>query len=357
MKRYRNLPGIILLVISVILLSNEQIPAWIPLVALVLSSALLVWGARGNYYFSKAVKLFQSGGDGKKTLECFEKALKAGISDQYTVIAASVLLRANMSENAKEALEPITKGSNDKRAAEAKAVLSIYYWYHGDIDRAIELCESAKEGPGKRDKNIYVNLCTYYLSKGDIRSFRENLKAGIGIDDGSPAIIDFRAVSYILEGNYKAAGAIITDMLDKSTPAFSDPYIHLAMAYLFYGERDKAIDAIGRARDTVCHMTSIYKREDIEKLEAAIRDDWQVIPATEAILGNPLMFINGRLPDWERAAEPFTGMMLPETHGGLDLQEPPVLTIVEDVAEEPKDSDDVDTDLSESDEEWIRRHS
>ena len=146
-------------------------------------------------------------------------------------------------------------------------------------------------------------------------------------------------------------------MLDKSTPAFSDPYIHLAMAYLFYGERDKAIDAIGRARDTVCHMTSIYKREDIEKLEAAIRDDWQVIPATEAILGNPLMFINGRLPDWERAAEPFTGMMLPETHGGLDLQEPPVLTIEEDVAEEPKDSDDVDTDLSESDEEWIRRHS
>lgn len=355
MKRYRNIPGIILLVISVILMSNESVPSWVSLLVLLAAAVVLVVNSRGNIYFSRAVKLFQSGGDGQKTLDYFEKALKAGIPDQYTVIAASVLLRAKMSDEAKDALEPVIKSGSDKNSAEAKTVLSIYYWYHGDIDKAIELCESAMEGAGKKNRNVYVNLCTYSLARGDVRKFREYLKAGLAVDDGSPALIDFRAISYILEGNYKAAGAVIAAMLEKSTPAFADPYIHLAMVYLYYGERDKAIDAIAKAKTTLYHMTSIYSRDDIRKIDEAIRSDWDVIPFAKALENDPLSFINGKIPEWEKASEPFSGKTLPECHGGLDLSEPPVLAVSEEA--DDKDEDDVDTDLSASDEEWIRSHS
>ena len=353
MKRYRNIPGIVLLVIAMILMTNEQIPAWISLVILAVAAVLLIINARGNVYFSKAVKLFQSNGDPEKTKAYFEKALDAGVPDQYMIIAASVLLRSNMSVKAKDALEPIAAGSNEKRAAEAKTVLSIYYWFSKDPEKAIALCESAKEGEGRKDRNVYVNLCTYYLGTGDVKKFRENLKEGLAIDPDSPALADFRAVSYILEGNYKAAGSLLTDLLEKATPAFADPYIHLAMVYLYYGEREKAQDALSKARETVFHITSIYSRDDVTRLGAAVDDDWQIMPAVHAIFSDTLSFINGKVPEWGKADEPCHEME--KTHNGLELEEPASISYEDE--EEKEDSDDVSTELSESDEEWIRRHS
>ena len=353
MKRYRNIPGIVLLVIAMILMTNEQIPAWISLVILAVAAVLLIINARGNVYFSKAVKLFQSNGDPEKTKAYFEKALDAGVPDQYMIIAASVLLRSSMSVKAKDALEPIAAGSNEKRAAEAKTELSIYYWFSKDPEKAISLCESAKEGEGRKDRNVYVNLCTYYLGTGDVKKFRENLKEGLAIDPDSPALADFRAVSYILEGNYKAAGSLLTDLLEKATPAFADPYIHLAMVYLYYGEREKAQDALSKARETVFHITSIYSRDDVTRLGAAVDDDWQIMPAVNAIFSDTLSFINGKVPEWGKADEPCHEME--KTHNGLKLEEPASISYEDE--EEKEDSDDVSTELSESDEEWIRRHS
>ena len=253
----------------------------------------------------------------------------------------------------REAITTAEKGLRMEPASSIAALnLSGIHSMAGNTEKAIKLCEEARNG-GCRDRNLWINLCTYYLGTGDVKKFRENLKEGLAIDPDSPALADFRAVSYILEGNYKAAGSLLTDLLEKATPAFADPYIHLAMVYLYYGEREKAQDALSKARETVFHITSIYSRDDVTRLGAAVDDDWQIMPAVNAIFSDTLSFINGKVPEWGKADEPCHEME--KTHNGLELEEPASISYEDE--EEKEDSDDVSTELSESDEEWIRRHS
>ena len=118
-------------------------------------------------------------------------------------------------------------------------------------------------------------------------------------------------------------------------------------------EWEKAQDALSKARETVFHITSIYSRDDVTRLGAAVDDDWQIMPAVNAIFSDTLSFINGKVPEWGKADEPCHEME--KTHNGLELEEPASISYEDE--EEKEDSDDVSTELSESDEEWIRRHS
>ncbi len=351
MKRYKTVPGIIVMVASLGLMMIESLPPWISMAVFAAGALLLIWGTRGNFWFAKAAKLFQSGKDPKKAMEYFSKALASGLPDQYAIIAASLLLRDGMNEEGRKALEPITKSSDRKKAAEAKTALSMYYWYSGDLDKAIELCEEAKSEIGDKDRNVHVNLCTYYLRKGSMKDFRRCLKDGLDIQKlDSPALIDFKAISYILDGNYNDAAIFLSALLGKTSPSFADPYVHMAMVYLHYGERRKAVIELEKAAGTRFSKTSIYSRDDIEKLIEGLKDDESVIPIYKAISAEPLTLINGHLPSWEKG-ERFEGDIIPGTQPLPDLTLPGELPL----REEGNDQD-VSTELSESDEEWIRRH-
>ena len=72
-------------------------------------------------------------------------------------------------EKGREILEHLSNGNNPKTKDASKVSLSMYWWMKGDLDKAIELSEKALEN-GCKDKNLYVNLCTYLLEKGSIET-------------------------------------------------------------------------------------------------------------------------------------------------------------------------------------------
>ena len=85
----------------------------------------------------------------------------------------------------------------------------------------------------------------------------------------------------------------------------------------------------------------------------ALSDSYECVPFTEAANRDNkaiLKIVNGGLPRWEAAAEPFTGDAIP----GYPAM--PEFKLEIRNAEEELDDRDVDTELNEDDERWLERH-
>ena len=90
----------------------------------------------------------------------------------------------------------------------------MYWWMKGDLDKAIELSEKALEN-GCRDKNLYVNLCTYLLEKGDYKEYRKYIKDCNDKSLATPAILDLEAAYYMIQKDWKKAGTYLTSLLKR----------------------------------------------------------------------------------------------------------------------------------------------
>lgn len=352
MRKYHTLPALILLAVSIVLLMIESVPKAAALTVLVIAALLLVYLSRGNLYFSRAVNIVRGNKKEKypKAIDLFTKALKAGLPSKFAVVAASMLLQNGKAEEAKGYLEPLTKDSDASIAAEASVTLSMYYWYIKDLDKAIELCENVKE-KGKADKNLYINLATYYLKAGRTRDFKDLMKE---IDIGkykSAAMIDFNAVNALLEKNWRRAGQLLTALLDGPQPSFADPYVHLAMVYLHYGKLDEALKYLTAGQGTRFNATSIYQKEDIDRLVSALQSPDENLSAALAVNRHTLDMVNGSIPSWSKNTGDDIKHSFPELPDFFgELEE------ADEEAEAEDERDDVNTDITDEDEEWLKRH-
>ena len=352
MRKYHTLPAIILLAVAIVLMMVGSVPKAVSVVLLILAALLLVFLSRGNLYFSRAVNIVRGGKKDKypKAIELFTKALKAGLPPKFQVVAASMLLQNGKTEEAKSYLEPLTKDSDKQIAQEAAVTLSMYYWYIKDLDKAIELCEEVKAN-GKADKNLYINLATYYLKAGRTRDFKDLIKEIDLKKYSSAAMIDFNAVNALLEKNWKRAGQLLYSLLDDISPSFADPYVHLAMVYLHYGKLDEAVKYLRKGQETRFTATAIYNKEDIVKLADALENPEENLSAAIAVNRSTLDMVNGTLPSWSRN----TGDDIRQSFPDLpDFFSQEAAAADDDEVEE--DDDDVNTDITEDDEEWLRRH-
>ncbi len=354
MKKYRFIPGVALLVISFIMMMNESFPAVISMILLLAAAILLIYESRGTVYFTKAVKAINSGDPVKKQQGVMQmkKALDAGLSNENAVVAASVLLQNDDVEKARAALEELSKSQDKKVSGPAMSSLSMYYWLTGDNDKAIELCEKAMK-LGYVSRNLCINLLTYYLAAGKTREFGDLLSEMGTSGAASPAIVDFLALNEMFHGNWKQAGAYLEALCVEATPGFPDAYIHFAQVYLHYGEAAKAIAMLQEALDSDFARYSVYTKEYVEDLIRILKDGHECIPFIEAAGKDNkaiLRIANGQLPKYERKEE---ADILSDVLPGF----PALPDFSKVVASADTDDDrDANTELSEADEKWLRKH-
>ena len=353
MKKYRFIPGLILLVLSLVAMSNENIPAPISMVLLLATAAVFIYSSRGTVYFSKAVKAINSGDYEKKLygVRMMKKALDAGLSNENAVVAASVMLQNDEEERAREILEPLTKSSEKKVAGPAMSSLSMYYWLVKDYDKAIELCEKAMAS-GYVSRNICINLLTYYLAAGKTREF-SNLLEQMGTSGASsPAVVDFLAINEMFKSNWKQAGAYLEALCVEANPGFPDAYIHFAQVCMHYGEIGKAIEMLKEALDSDFAKYSVYTKDYVNEMIRILSDGYECVPFAEAASRDNkaiLKIANGQFPKYEKAETEFTGSVIPGAPQMPDFRE-----IVSEQSQE--DDRDANTELSEADEKWLRKH-
>ena len=350
MKKYRTLPAVIVLAVALLMLLNPENPRWISLVLLALAAVLVIWASRGTFTFSKANRIISQRKPGflDKALHLYEKAVDEGVPEQYELVAGTLLIQYGNMEKGKEILESLLSSREKKMVFQAKEGLSMYYWIKKDTKKAIALCEEAK-AMGLKDKNLYINLGTYYLSENRIHDFRLLIKESYKLKMDSPALIDMQAAAAIIQGDYAKAGNLLKTVFDSLTPSYVDPYIHYAMVYMYYRQPELALDYLRKSLEACSFSnTSILSREEIEKMIGCLENKdsvWAFIKSAEK---NPLMLINGKLPE-------YTG----EDNTRPEVRDLPLFKAEaiekNDLAE--RDENEPDTSLNEEDEEWLRRHN
>ena len=348
MKKYRTVPATILLFVAFFMLISGNVPKYLPLVLFALALVAYLIMARGSMYFAKANKIMQSGVKDsiEKARPYYEKAYKAGVPDNFLLYIGVLMVQYYDYETGGEILKKLSKSRNTKTAFQAKNALSMYYWIKRDINSAIEASESAK-AMNLKDRNMYINLCTYYLAENNVKKFKLTLKEAYKNQLESPALLDLEAIMQILDDNYQRAGGFLKSLFEIKEPQFIDPYLHYAIIYMHYGEVDKAIKSLERGLEIAYFSnTSVVKQDEIKRIIKALENPKARDRFIKDVLSNKLDAINGRYPD--------------EIEEKIDAEYPKLPEFIkEDIKDEDideKDDGDIDTSITEDDEKWLKKH-
>lgn len=328
-----------------LILSNSEIK-WLGAALFGMSFIILLVNSIGAVYFSKASKYLKSSNpDVYKALPYLEKAVKRGIDPMSEVVAATLFVQYGDKELGRKVLEEYENASDKKTAAAAKISLGMYYWVKRDLDKAIEESKIVYD-TGYRDRTLLVNLLTYYIEKGMYSDFEKLLKESKKLGLDSVATLDLEAAYYLSRAEWAKCGAKLEKLFALIKPAFIDPYMHQAFVSLHYGEWEEAVKSLKAIKTNVQLInTSIYTEAQIDTLIAYVEDKntrWGLLKAVE---NNPSILIKREMPEVE------SGVEMP-----LFEKKPDFKTVIpEEISE--KDEDDIDTSLTDDDEEWLKKHS
>ena len=327
------------------------------LIVMVASLFLIMFTRRGSIYYANANKKIMSKDPQKlpKAMELYKKALKAGVPTSYMITIGSLLIQNGEREAGAAALEKvIKKGSkNKKEVDDARIALSMAYWLQGDTPRAIELCEEAHESGG-RSRNLYINLCTYYLEEKKVKEFHELVKE-FKKDEKlkSPALTDLVAVDeYVAKNNWKGAALILKEMFDKRTYDFADPFVHMAQVKMHFGARKEALKYLEDCLEKCLFSeTAIISKETVEKLITLLKDEKSAPSLMSANERDPLSLVNGKIPSLD------SNIILSfETEPDYETLKEEVQKSEKKEEKSNKDESSVNTDLTDEDEEWAKKH-
>ena len=338
----------LLLIAGIFLIINGGTYKWIGVGFFALSVIILLINSIGTYYYSKGSKFLRgSKPDVKKALPYFEKAVQKGIDANSEIVVGTLLIQYGDKEKGRKILEQYISSSDKKLMGASKVSLSMYWWVERDLEKATKLAEEVYES-GYRDRNLYVNLLTYYLEGGKYTQFKKLLKESREKGLNAPATLDLEAAYYMTQSDWARCGASLSKLFDITNPAFIDPYLPEALVSLHYGEWENAVKSLRAIKDNVeLTNTSVYNEAQIDTLIAYIEDKDTRWGFREAVENDPTVLIKRSLPEVRRGVE------MPECPQKPDFAnvEPPMDELTD------KDEGDVDTSLTADDEEWLKRHA
>lgn len=354
LRKIRQTTLMICIVAGAIFLLQPSLPRYLPITFFSIALVLVIWNSIGTFFYGKAAKIIQERTNDSytKSMPYFEKALKWGVNENCQLAAGTMMIQHGDMEEGRKVLEYLAEGKNPKTKDAAKVSLSMYWWVKNDLDSAIAISKKALEN-GCSDKNLYVNLCTYLLEKGDYKEYRKMIKECNDKSLATPAILDLEAAYFIIQKDWKKAGTYLASIFDKNTPAYKDPYLHKAMISLHYGDWKGSINALSEIK-TQCieSKTSVYTMNEIEQLISLLEDEDTRWGLLEVVDNNPEILIKGEMPEVKK------GLKKPNTPPLPSFKEESFEPTSTSVTDEDEEEDrDVDTSLNDDDEEWIRKHS
>ena len=354
LKRLNHVLTVLLAVVMLALAMVPMLPTAVTLIVMLLCVLGICFLKRGTFYYADANnKIYnKDSANAGKIISNYKKALKAGIPYKKMLTAGAVLIQHGDKKEGREALHDIEKHSGDQSLInQARIQLALSYYMDGELDMALELTDRSRES-SYRDKNFYINGCTFYLKAGRISDFhsmvdefRDNEKW-----NDSPAIRDLIAVDAMLSGSWKKASEILTGMVRKASYNFADPYMHLSQVKMHFGFWQEAVSTLKLGIEkSMFTPGAVIGREVCERAIAYLEN---AETRDAFIMGNekdPLALVNGEMPRLIDSDEKVI-----EVDPGLEEQID--LALEEKAEDEEIPEGDVDTSLTDDDEVWLRKH-
>lgn len=356
--KYKQGISVIILITVFILVVAIPLTNIIKLILMAAALVVIALNSRGNAYYAKANKIINSKNMARmnEAVVLYMKAVKAGISTNYQLMAGTIILQYGDIEEGKKILSRLTNDGNKDIRCVSKLSLSMYYWIKKDLNKAIDLCVETKD-EGYRNHNLYVNLATYYLCSDNQKQFQKIVKEASSNNMLSVPLIDLQAAYYMLQGNWNTAGGLLTKLFKQVTPSFPDPYVHMAQIKLHYGNVKDAIEYLKSGLDSIFSNTVLFQKKELEDMLRGLENEDTRLAWAEGINSSTRILINGKLPEIEPISKKCSTLLLPGYPAEPDfkLQKDTPSIMARNVNED--DERDVDTDLNEQDEIWLKKHS
>lgn len=354
MKRTMNY-GLWLSLLVTIIIFTLKIPTYSKMLLLAIFMLGLLYLRRSIYYYVKANRTITSENpqDWEKAWPLYRKAIKAGLQKSYVVTSASMFLQRGDAAEGKAILQQYlssSKGKEPNLDNIAKTMISMAYWMEGDLGKALETVEQVYES-GYRDKNLFINYTTYALESGKLAKAKALIDESGEMENTSPGIRDNRGWLYLLQGKWEQADALFAELVKKS-PRFPEPYVHYAQVLIHYGEAKEAIDMLKTALQSRFSNTSGMKQEHIQSLLSLLEAGETRLKTAKEIDADPVNVASGRMP------KPITGAFAVyegDTLEGFAVR--PIKATTPKVVEEQDEERLPNTDLTEEDLEYIRKHN
>lgn len=355
--KYRQGISVIILLAVLVLVVATPLQGTVKLILMALALVIIGFNSRGNASYAKANKIVAARNMARmdEAVALYSKAVKAGISSNYQLMAGTIILQYGDIEEGRRILEKLTNDKNKDVRCVSKLSLSMYYWIKKDLDRAIGLCGEARD-EGYRNQNLYVNLCTYHLADHNQKQFLKMLKEAFSNNMASVPLIDLQAVHLMLQDNWKDAGGTLKGIFDQVTPSFPDPYVHMAQVKLHYGNVKDAVEYLKNGLGSIFSNTVLFKKSMLEEMIEGLENENSRLAWVEGVNNSLETMINGNMPAVGENLRPCGDPVIP----GYP-QEPAFKSdgnqsaIARNVVGD--DERDVDTELNEEDEKWLKRHS
>lgn len=347
-RKIFSMAAVLFLAAGVIMLMQETAARWAGIVFFALTFVLMVINSIGTIYYSKGTKFLQgSTPDVKKAVPYFEKAVKRTLDPQSAIIAATILVQYGDMETGRRILEEYTSSTDKKLQGTAKISLSMYWWVKRDLGKALEMVEDVYNNSTYRDRNLYINLLTFYLEEGRYKEFKKLLRDAKDKGLKIPATVDLEASYYMTQSDWAKCGMLTRTLFEDGKPKFIDPYLHEAMVQLHYGKWENAVKALRDLKENVMFTNaSVYTEAQIDTFIAYIEDKDTRWGMREAVESDPALLVRREMPEVEN------GVAMPSFPPLPDFT-----AIPEENDTGEKDEGDIDTDLTAADEEWLRKHS
>ena len=354
MKNLNRILTILLAVVMLTLVMFPMFPHSITMTIMVLCIIGLCYLKRGTFYYADANNKIYNKDSAKadKIIQNYKKALKAGIPYKKMLTAGAVLIQHGDKKEGRECLHDIEKHSKDESLVnQARIQLALSYYLDGDIDMAVELTDRSRNS-SYRDKNFYINGCTFYLKAGKLDDF-SSLVAEFKDQEKwtmSPALKDITAVDFMLKGSWKKASEILTNMVKNASYNFADPYMHLAQVKMHFGFWQEAVSAVKLGIEKSMFTPGAVIGKDVCERTIAYLENPETRDGFMA--GNdrdPLALVNGELPKLLDGSDRVLEI-------SSDVEKEIDRTLEEKHEEERQDPGNVDTDLNDDDEAWLRKH-
>ena len=358
-KRIKQVLTVTTIGIAFIVAFMTNIPAWGKIAFFIVPLVMVTINSKGSRLMGKANQLIQKRDNSliPQAIELYTEALRAGVTDNFQMIAATMLIQHGDPEVGRKYLEPLTTNPKKDIRCPAKISLSMYYWIKKDLGKAISLCEEVRD-ENYRNRNLYTNLCTYYIDRGNTKEFEKLLKEAVSTGNVGVPIYDLEAVSSMLKNNYQRAGEILTSLLASIEPSFPDPYIHMAVVKLHYGNVRDAIELMKKAERTVFSNTVLYAEEEIIRIREGLENPDTRLQYVTSLQNSLSDIVNGRRIKLVENDKPrCEDDILPGYHEEPSFKENNNLNRFLNENIQEKDERELNTDITDDDEEWLRKHS
>lgn len=346
-RKIFSMVSVLFLAAGVILLMQETEIRWAGVAFFVLTFVLMVINSIGTIYYTKGTKFLQgSNPDVNKAVPYFEKAVKRTLDPQSAIIAATLLVQYGDMETGRRILEEYTSSTDKKLQGTAKISLSMYWWVKRDLGKAQEMVEDVYNNSTYRDRNLYINLLTFYLEEGRYKEFKKLLRDAKDKGLKIPATVDLEASYYMTQSDWAKCGMLTQTLFEDGKPKFIDPYLHEAMVLLHYGKWENAVKALRDLKENVMFTNaSVYTEAQIDTFIAYIEDKDTRWGMREAVESDPALLVRREMPQVKKGIEMPSFPPLPD-----------FTAIPEESATGERDEGDIDTTLTADDEEWLKKH-